>query len=96
MNTITRADLADKVYEEMGFSYAESSELVDSVLDEIISELAAENDVKLSLFGTFRVRYKKARMGRNPKTKQDIPISPRKVVTFHASNRLMDDIRNAT
>ena len=86
--TLTRADIADAVYTELGLSYVESADLVDAVIDEIIEELTAHRSVKLSSFGTFDIRQKNARMGRNPKTKESIPITARSVVSFHASNIL--------
>ncbi len=92
MKTITRADLADKVYEELGFSYSESSELVDSVFEEVIHALKNGEDVKLSSFGTFHLRDKKARVGRNPKTKKEATIAARRVATFGPSNLLMKKI----
>lgn len=90
--TITRADLADAVYQEVGLSHAESSEIVDSVFEEIRDALDAEGQVKISSFGTFAVREKSQRIGRNPKTKEEAVISARKVVTFHASNILVDRV----
>lgn len=84
--TLTRAVLAETVYREIGLSQAESSALVDDVLEEIINALIQEEEVKISSFGSFRVRQKAARIGRNPKTKQEAVITPRKVVTFHASS----------
>ena len=90
--TLTRADLADVVYRELGLSHAESSDIVDAVIEEIVSALEANDVVKLSSFGTFHIRNKNQRIGRNPKTKEEIPISARKVVTFHASNILMSHI----
>ena len=92
--TLTRADLADSVYQQLGLSYAESSELVDSAIEEILAALQRGEEVKLSSFGTFDLRAKNARMGRNPKTKQEIPISARKVISFHASNILVKKINN--
>ena len=66
MKTITRADVAETIYEEIGLSRKDSNEILDMVLDEIVQELARGNDVKLSSFGTFSLRDKKARSGRNP------------------------------
>lgn len=90
--TITRADLTEAVYKEIGFSYSESSDLVDNVLEELSKCLEEGSDVKLSSFGSFKVREKQARVGRNPKTKEAATISARKVVTFHASNMLKSRI----
>ncbi len=95
MKTLTRADLADKLYAELGLSFSESSDLVDATIEEIIKALENGEAVKLSSFGTFETRDKKARMGRNPKTKEEIPITARRVVTFHASNILVKNINEA-
>lgn len=93
--TLTRADLTEAVYKEIGFSYSESSELVDQVFEEVVKCLEEGNDVKLSSFGSFKVRQKKARVGRNPKTKVSAKISARTVVTFHASNMLKKRINGS-
>lgn len=68
MNTVTRADVAETIYEEIGLSRKDSADILDMMLDEIVNELVRGNDVKLSSFGTFSLRHKKARTGRNPKT----------------------------
>lgn len=94
IKTLTRADLTESVYREIGFSYSESSELVDLVLEELTACLEEGNDVKLSSFGSFKVREKQARVGRNPKTKESAVITARKVVTFHASNMLKKRIND--
>lgn len=88
--TITRAHLTDIVYREIGLSHAESADMVDAFFDHIIDALKQGESVKLSSFGTFSVRQKRERIGRNPKTKQEVPITARKVVTFHSSNILSD------
>ncbi len=90
--TITRADLAEAVYEEVGLSRNESSDLVESVLDEISSALIEGENVKVSSFGSFSIREKGERIGRNPKTGVEVPISPRKVVVFRASHVLKDRV----
>ena len=92
--TITRAHLTDIIYREIGLSHAESADLVDSVFEEIIQALENDESVKLSSFGTFSIREKKQRIGRNPKTKEEVPISARKVVTFHSSNILTKRINS--
>lgn len=92
--TITRADLAEAVYEQVGLSRNESSDLVESVLQEIADELVSENSVKLSSFGSFSVRQKAERVGRNPKTGVEVPISPRKVLVFKASHVLKEKVNN--
>jgi integration host factor subunit alpha len=94
--TITRAHLTDIIYREIGLSHAESADLVDSVFEEITAALETGDTVKLSSFGTFSIRQKKERIGRNPKTKEEVPISARKVVTFHASNILTKKVNNET
>ncbi len=90
--TITRADLAEAVYEQVGLSRNESSDLVEAVLDEISDSLVSGDHVKLSSFGSFSVREKAERIGRNPKTGVEVPISPRKVLVFRASHVLKDRI----
>lgn len=90
--TLTRAEIADVVYKELGLSHAESADMVDSIFEEVSRALENGDSVKLSSFGTFGVRNKKARMGRNPRTKEEIPISARRVVTFHSSNILTKKI----
>jgi integration host factor subunit alpha len=92
--TITRLDLTEAVYREIGFSHAECADLVDSVLDELSKALERGESVKLSSFGSFKVRKKKERIGRNPKTKVEVPITARRVVTFHASNIMTKKINN--
>lgn len=88
--TLTRATIAEIVHKTIGFSFSESSELVDSLVDEISNALAKEENLKISSFGTFTVNQKSARIGRNPKTKEEAVIAPRKVVSFYASNILTD------
>lgn len=86
--TVTRAQLAEAVYQEVGLSRSESSELVDAILEELASSLISEGQVKISSFGTFAVRHKGERIGRNPKTGEEVPITPRKVLVFRASQVL--------
>lgn len=90
--TITRADLSQAVYEQVGLSRNESADLVETVLDEICRALERGEMVKISSFGTFQVRSKRQRIGRNPKTGEEVPILPRRVLTFRASNVLKDRI----
>ena len=90
--TITRADLAEAVYRKVGLSRTESSQLVEMVLDEICGAIVRGETVKLSSFATFQVRSKNERIGRNPKTGEEVPISPRRVMTFKASNVLKQRI----
>lgn len=94
--TITRADLAEAVYEEVGLSRNESADLVEAVLDEISEALVKGDNVKISSFGSFSVREKGERVGRNPKTGVEVPILPRKVLVFRASHVLKDSINAKT
>lgn len=91
-STITRADLAEAVYEEVGLSRNDSSNLVESVLDEISNALISGENVKISSFGSFTIREKGERIGRNPKTGIEVPILPRKVLVFRASHVLKDRV----
>lgn len=88
VKTVTRAQLVEAVYQEVGLSRSESSELIDAILDEISDALIEEGQVKISSFGTFAVRQKGERVGRNPKTGEEVPITPRKVLVFRASQVL--------
>ena len=88
MKTITRADVAETIYEEIGLSRKHSSDILDMILDEIVQELTKGNEVKLSSFGTFSLRDKKARAGRNPKTGVEAVISPRRVISFKPSQTM--------
>ncbi len=90
--TITRAQLAESVYQEVGLSRSESSELVDAILSEMANSLVRDGMVKISSFGTFTVREKGHRVGRNPKTGDEVPIEPRRVLVFRASQVLKDRI----
>ena len=90
--TVTRAHLSDAVYQEVGLSRNESAELVESVLSEIATSLSSGDAVKISSFGSFYVREKGQRMGRNPKTGEEVPILPRRVLVFRPSHVLKDRI----
>jgi len=90
--TVTRADLCEAVYQKVGLSRSESAELVESVLQEIADCLVTGETVKLSSFGTFSVRSKTERVGRNPKTGEEVPILPRRVLVFKPSNVLKSQI----
>ena len=92
---MTRADLAEAVYRKVGLSRTESAQLVEMVIDEICDAIVRSETVKLSSFATFQVREKNERIGRNPKTGQEVPILPRKVMTFKASNVLKQRILSA-
>ncbi len=93
--TLTRADLTEAIYRSLGISRNESSEFVERILEEVSASLEGGDTVKISSFGTFSVRQKKLRMGRNPKTGEEVPITPRRVVTFRASHVLKDHINSA-
>ena len=88
MKTITRADVAETIYEEIGLSRKDSNDILDMILDEITQELVRGHDVKLSSFGTFSLRDKKERTGRNPKTGVDAVITPRRVISFKPSQTM--------
>lgn len=90
--TYTRLDLTEAVYREVGLSRNESAELVESILSHISNALVDGETVKISSFGTFAVREKGARMGRNPKTGEEVPIEPRRVLVFRPSHILKDRI----
>lgn len=94
--TLTRADLAESVYEQVGLSRNESSDLVEQVLDEVMNALISGENVKLSSFGSFSIREKGERIGRNPKTGVEVPITPRRVLVFRASHVLKDRIAKGT
>ncbi len=87
-HTLTKAELADLLFERVGLNKRESKELVETFFDEIRDALERGEVVKLSGFGNFQVRHKPQRPGRNPRTGEAIPISARRVVTFHASQKL--------
>ena len=90
--TLTRMDLAEAVHEEVGLSRNDSAELVEAVLGHISDALVAGEQVKISSFGTFSVRDKAARIGRNPKTGEEVPIHPRRVLTFRSSHLMKDKV----
>ena len=92
--TTTRSTLSEAVFKNVGLSRNESATLVDSVFGEILKSLIDGDDVKISSFGTFVVRQKKERIGRNPKTGQEVPITARSVVTFRASNVLKSKVNS--
>ena len=93
-NTLTRADLVELIYSEVGISKTEASEIVDQFFEEIITDLVDGNSVKLTSFGTFSVRHKKERIGRNPKTKEEAIIDARRVISFRASKELKKRINS--
>ena len=94
--TITRSQLSEAVYQEVGLSRNESAELLESILSKISETLANEESVKISSFGSFSVRRKGQRIGRNPKTGEEVPILPRKVLVFRPSQVLKARISDST
>ena len=86
--TLTKAELADLLFEKVGFNKREAKDMVESFFDEVRHALETGRGVKLSSFGNFQLRDKPQRPGRNPKTGEEIPITARRVVTFHASQKL--------
>ncbi|CUW40199.1 integration host factor (IHF), DNA-binding protein, alpha subunit [Magnetospirillum sp. XM-1] len=92
--TITRAQLSEAVYQEVGLSRNESADLLEAVLDEIAGALAKGDAVKISSFGSFSVRSKGQRIGRNPKTGEEVPITPRRVLVFRPSQLLKKKIND--
>ncbi len=93
--TVTRANLSEAVYQEVGLSRSGSAELVDSVLHEISDALVRGETIKLSSFGSFVVRQKGERVGRNSKTGEEAPILPRRVLVFRASHALKGRINKS-
>ncbi len=93
--TVTRAQLTEAVYQEVGLSRNESAQLVESVLDGIADALASGDAVKLWSVGTFSLRDKAQRAGRNPKTGEEVPVLPRRVLVFRASDVLKDRIQKS-
>jgi len=91
-NTLTRMDLTEAVFREVGLSRNESADLVESVLQHMSDALVRGETVKISSFGTFSVREKAARVGRNPKTGEEVPILPRRVLTFRPSHLMKDRV----
>lgn len=91
--TLTRADLSETLHRHIGLSRTESAEMVNSVLDLVADALVDGQSVKLSSFGTFLVRSKRERMGRNPKTGEEVPITPRRVLVFRPS-QVMKNVIN--
>lgn len=90
--TLTRMDLSDAVHTQVGLSRNESADLVESVLQHISDSLVSGESVKISSFGTFSIRDKAARVGRNPKTGEEVPIHPRRVLTFRPSHLMKDKV----
>jgi integration host factor subunit alpha len=93
--TLTKAELADLLFDKVGLNKREAKDMVEAFFEEICKTLQAGGDVKLSGFGNFQLRDKPQRPGRNPKTGEEIPITARRVVTFHASQKLKGSVEKA-
>ena len=96
MNTLTRAQLTEAIYATVGLSRHESADLLELVLDRIAEALEVGKSVKISGFGTFSVRQKGRRVGRNPKTGVEVPIMPRRVLVFRPSQMLREAVNSVT
>ena len=90
--TVTKADLANTLFEQLGLNKREAKEFVESFFEKIREALESGESVKLSGFGGFSIRDKKSRPGRNPKTGEEVPVTPRRVVTYKASQKVKDQI----
>lgn len=95
MGTVTRAQLSEAIHHEVGLSRSDSGQLVEAILDEVCAELVNGKTVKISSFGSFSVRNKGGRVGRNPKTGEEVPIAPRRVLVFRPSHVLKEQINRA-
>jgi integration host factor subunit alpha len=95
MMTLTKAELADLLFEQVGLNKREAKDMVEAFFGVIRDALEAGDNVKLAGFGHFQLRDKPQRPGRNPKTGEEIPITARRVVTFHASQKLKSDVESA-
>jgi len=93
---LTKAHLADLLFEQIGLNKRESKDMIDAFFDLVSDSLVEGQDVKISSFGNFQIRTKAARPGRNPRTGELIPIEARRVATFHASHKLKDAIQDPT
>ena len=92
VGTLTRADLADSIHREIGISRADAAGMVEQILSHVCGALSNGENVKISGFGSFILRDKGERVGRNPKTGVEVPIAPRRVLTFRASQMMRDRI----
>ncbi len=93
--TLTKAELADLLFDKVGLNKREAKDMVEAFFEEVRHALEAGDGVKLSGFGNFQLRDKPQRPGRNPKTGEEIPITARRVVTFHASQKLKTSVEQA-
>jgi integration host factor subunit alpha len=91
---MTKADLVDRIFEKIGLSKKEAQEIIEILFDTMKQTFVEGESIKISGFGTFNVRQKMARRGRNPKTGDDLEINPRKVISFRASNQIKSAIEN--
>jgi len=89
---MTKAELVDAIFEKLGLSKKEAQDIIEILFDTMKQTFAEGESIKIAGFGTFNVRKKMARRGRNPKTGQDLEISPRRVITFRVSNQLKEEI----
>lgn len=94
--TMTKAELGELLYERLGLSKREVKDIIEAFFDLISQSLVEGEEVKLSGFGNFQVREKSSRPGRNPRTGEEVPIKARRVVTFHASNKLKESVQENT
>ncbi|MFB9885498.1 integration host factor subunit alpha [Balneatrix alpica] len=92
MGSLTKADISERLFEELGLNKREAKEVVESFFEEIRESLSANEQVKLSGFGNFDLRDKRERPGRNPKTGEEVPISARRVVTFKPGQKLKEKV----
>jgi integration host factor subunit alpha len=90
---LTKAALADMLYDNIGLNKREAKDMVDALFDLITEQLVSGEDVKITGFGNFQIRSKSPRPGRNPRTGEDVPIAAKRVVTFHASPKLKDQVQ---
>ncbi|MDO8318225.1 integration host factor subunit alpha [Rhodoferax sp.] len=93
---LTKAQLAELLFEQIGLNKRESKDMVDAFFDLVSNSLVEGDDVKITGFGNFQIRTKSSRPGRNPRTGEAIPIAARRVVTFHASQKLKEQIQNGS
>ena len=91
---LTRKNLRNKIFQNLGFSKNFSNNLVDNFFNSLVTGLARENKIKISSFGTFKVINKKERIGRNPKTKEEVMIAPRNVISFLPSKHILKKLKN--
>ena len=94
--SLIRADIAEAIYQKIGLSRNESADMVGTILDEISESLEKGNNIKITSFGSFTVRNKSQRIGRNPKTGQEVPITPRRVLSFRPSHILRKKVNTSS